>query len=517
MDGEEHKIAPQPTAETAGALKLIAKGAGLTFIGLAFSKAVSYLFRLIISRLGPDNYGLFSLGFGVFDIASTIALLGLSWGVLRFVPEYASQKRGKELADALNSSFLLALASSIFTATVLFLASGFIATSVFHDARLTAVLVIFALAIPFYNVEAVAISACRAFKRVEYEVIAKYFVENSLKLILASLAVFAGAGFLRVTGAFAAAIAFTSVVSLLLLNRLQPLLPSLAIPSRKSMGVLLDYSLPLMLSNVVWLFVAWSDTVFLGVFRTVGEVGVYNTALPTAALLLLAPVALEIAFKPITVELVASRKMKDFKRVFSSLTKWIFLLNLPILVFFVVFNVRVMRTLFGEPYAIAGLPLAILATGYFVNSLLNLGDDIMGAYNKTRKQLRNALAAAGLSVVLNLLLVPAYGIAGAAVATSVALMLYGVLSFSTAYKLLGFHPFSADFVKIIAAALAAAALAWVFAGLELLPSLAWSAAVGGVFIGAYCLALLMLVKMDADDLLIVDSVSRKVKTVFRIK
>jgi len=65
-------------------LRTIAKGAGIGFAGAMFGTAIGYLSRMVIARfLGPDEYGLISLGFAAMMIATTLSLMGLNSGVQR--------------------------------------------------------------------------------------------------------------------------------------------------------------------------------------------------------------------------------------------------------------------------------------------------------------------------------------------------------------------------------------------------------------------------------------------------
>jgi O-antigen/teichoic acid export membrane protein len=62
-------------------LRMIAKGAGIGFVGTAIGMGFGFLTRIVIARfLGPDEYGLISLGFAALNIAVIIGLLGLRTG-----------------------------------------------------------------------------------------------------------------------------------------------------------------------------------------------------------------------------------------------------------------------------------------------------------------------------------------------------------------------------------------------------------------------------------------------------
>ena len=64
----------------------VAKGAGIAFIGTAVGMLLAYISMLIIARfLGPEDYGLISLASAVTTIASTVVLVGMPEGIVRFV------------------------------------------------------------------------------------------------------------------------------------------------------------------------------------------------------------------------------------------------------------------------------------------------------------------------------------------------------------------------------------------------------------------------------------------------
>ncbi len=510
----ETAAASSPSQEASSALKLIVKGAGFSILGLAFSKVAAYLFRLIVARLGPDQYGVFAAGFSFFDIAVTLASLGIFWGVLRYVPEYSAKGQLAKVNSVLGTAFIFSAGAGVVAAAALFLSAGIVALQVFHDARVASVIAVLALAVPFYNLESVAVAACRAFKRIDYEVLVKHVAENALKLAFAALAIYLGFHFFGMIVAFAAAIVVSTIISLLVLHtRVHGIGRSLLVYDRRITSSLLRYSLPIMLSNSVWLLVAWSDTLFLGYFRSIEEVGIYNTALPTAGLLLVVPAALGVAFQPITFELLARKKREDFKRVYSVLTKWLFLFNLPVLAMFWTFPSQIITLLFGPEYAGAGIALALLSIGHFVSSLLNLGDTVMGAFNKTKWQFHNSALVAAVSLSLNLLLVPQFGVVGAAAAACASLVLYGVLSFYRSYSLLGFHPLSASLAKITACAAVAAFVAKVLSGLDLVSGVAWYLSVFAVYALLYC-ALVFSWAVDDDDRLVYDAAKKRLKSVF---
>ena len=97
---------------------------------------------------------------------------------------------------------------------------------------------------------------------------------------------------------------------------------------------------------------------------------------------------------------------------------------LPVVVLLAVAGDRLLITLFGSEFAGAYWPLLILALGQLANAGFGATGMLLNMTGFERDVTRVVAIAAGLNVVLNLALIPIFGVIGAAIATSVS---YGVL------------------------------------------------------------------------------------------
>ena len=79
-------------------LKKITKGAGIALIGIIVSKMLGYFYRILVARTDTEVYGLLSIGIAMFSLLSTVSLLGLNNGILRYVAFY----KGKEDQERRN-------------------------------------------------------------------------------------------------------------------------------------------------------------------------------------------------------------------------------------------------------------------------------------------------------------------------------------------------------------------------------------------------------------------------------
>ena len=118
----------------------IATGTGIVFIGIIISKILSYLYRLVIARIGANEYGLFSLGLGVTGIISSIALFGLHRGVLRYVSYYRGKEDFSKIKGVISSALKISFIASFVLGLALFLLSDFISVKYFHNMNLNSII-----------------------------------------------------------------------------------------------------------------------------------------------------------------------------------------------------------------------------------------------------------------------------------------------------------------------------------------------------------------------------------------
>lgn len=498
--------------QTENSLKILLKGAGFTFAGLIFSKAAFYVFRLLVARVGANEYGTFSIALTLFNIITMLGFLGVTTALLRFVPEYVAKKQTSMALGTIYSSLRIALIASLSLAFLMFITSNWLANNLFHAPSLLPVISILAIAVPFYCIGGVLLTTARAYGKMNYEILTKMFGESLIKLGLTIAFIFMGFGLfgisiaflLSIISSFVLAIYFVEfkVVSLFRKKNAAPHLEK----------ELLNFSLPIMLSGIIYLFIAWSDVLILGFYRGVTEVGSYNSALPTAALLITFPMALNSLFLPVMVPLLSKNLRKTASEVYSSMTKWVFLFSLPICLMFVLFSRQVLRVIWGGEYEVAAFSLQILAIGHLVYSLFYSSPDLLSALNKPKLVLQSMLISAIANVGLNLLLVPRMGMEGSAISTSIALSLYGIICSYHVWKNSGLQPLNAFYGKILLSAIVGIWLAY-FAFKELtIPSTHLFLVITGVlYLAAYFMMLLALKVFDRFDLRMIESIEGKTK------
>jgi O-antigen/teichoic acid export membrane protein len=196
---------------------------------------------------------------------------------------------------------------------------------------------------------------------------------------------------------------------------------------------LFKLSLPMLLSNSLFLILNWTDIIMLGLFKGEAEVGVYNIALKIAVLNAIILVGVNSIAMPKYAELFAKKEMNKLKIFVKQTTILVILLSLPIFLFILVFP-EFLLGLFGNEFLIGTQALLILTIGQAFSAFSSSSVSLL---NMTGKEIsaRNILIISVIfNMILNYVLIPIYGINGAAMATSTSTILWNVLAVIVLYR-----------------------------------------------------------------------------------
>ena len=189
-----------------------AGGTALVLIGTVSGLFLSFVSITIAARvLSKSDYGVFFLGFTVFNIAVVIASLGLPDGIARYIGFYKGKKIRPE--NIIFTSILVSLAFSILLASLIFYFSEGI-SGIFHTQKLSVVLRIFSLAVPFFVLLNVVASIFRGFGNVRFKVIFLDLIPNTLRVPLIVIVALLFPTLLYMTSFFALPIILSFILSL---------------------------------------------------------------------------------------------------------------------------------------------------------------------------------------------------------------------------------------------------------------------------------------------------------------
>jgi O-antigen/teichoic acid export membrane protein len=280
------------------------------------------------------------------------------------------------------------------------------------------------------------------------------FVGTPLTMLLSVILIASG---LALWGYIFAQFVSSCVVLLLLLGMVWKLTPhaarSVAGPLIPLERDVLSFSLAAFGIGTLEFFLGQLDKVLIGFYINAREVGIYAVA---SALVAFVPIALQSVnqiFSPTIADLYSRGDRELLGRLFQTLTKWVLLFTFPLATVLIVFAKPVVA-MFGSDY-VEGWP--VLAIGV-LGQLINCGTGSVGylllmSGNQARLVKIQGIVTVFM-ILINIILIPRWGIKGAAIGAAFATVSTNVLSLREVRSALGITPYNRGYLRVVPAVVA---------------------------------------------------------------
>ena len=119
-------------------------------------------------------------------------------------------------------------------------------------------------------------------------------------------------------------------------------------------------------------------------------------------------------------------KVGELSSIYKLVTRWLLICAIPISLVFIIFPKKVLL-LFGPEYLESAQILIILTMATLIQAFLGAAGPTLSMSGRTKLVLLNTIGAFIINILLNIFLIPRYGIVGAAWATFISLTLIGLV------------------------------------------------------------------------------------------
>ena len=455
-----------------------ARGTGLILVGVLVGQALEYGVRFALARgLGPDGFGAFSQARALFLSMAAFASLGLGLGVKRFVTHERHAGREALARRAYRDGSRATVVSSVAGGALLFALAEPLAEA-FRNPDLVAAIRVLAFGVPFFVGLEYITRVAEAFRSFRPSVVARFLLEPALRFVsMVSLLAF-GASLSVLFGALVASSAIAFVVAVILARRLDGLRETGDTAAPSQLGALLRFSLPLSMAGALFGFAERVDVLMIGLYRPEADVGLYAAASAISRIPLLLAAAMMPVFSTLAAEAVGRGDHAEIGRLLRLACRWMLIFALPLLVAATLYADGALGMLFGREYASAAPTLRWLVLAYTLPVLAGPVGLLLDALGKTHWSLGNMIVRTALNVALNAVLIPRWGISGAAIATCAALAITIVLLRLQLGGLMDLGRTYADWTRPLAVLAVAAAVS--FGVASSVPDIVLSSLVGGV-------------------------------------
>jgi len=442
-----------PSAYTRG-IRATAAGGAILAAGSLFEAGGRFVIAFLLARLlGAEQYGLYNLAISAALLTSGIASFGMESTLVRYVAMLVRQEDNDGLWGALQIGIGLSFLVSVLLGIGLYILAEPLAIHVFHSPELMPLLQLLSITVPFLTLSNVLVGAAHGFKKMEYSAVAQNFVQLLIRLCL--VLIFSMLGL----NAFLTVIAFgisdiAASLTLVYLLRRQLVWRRPQQGARRDVREILSFSLPLWLSGLLLKFRKNLQTILLGALSTVTNVGVFALVSKINLIGHVSYRSLVASVKPVIAEMYVQEEWAQMGGLYQTATRWTFMTNLPMFLVMLLIPEAIL-SIFGASFVGGATALIILALADLVNAGTGICGSIIDMTGYTRLKLMNSVLAIVLAVACNVLLIPHWGVLGAAAATFLATATINVLRVVEVWFLFRLLPYNWSFLKPTLVGLAA--------------------------------------------------------------
>jgi len=407
-------------------------------IGILYRVLLLFLTNLILARvLGAKLYGIWSLNFVIMTIVNAIGLMGLDQGLSRFIGKYQGEEKIEKVIDTVNTGIVLVLIVSLLSSFLLFFLSSFI-SKLFNINDLSWMLKIISFTLIPAALVGIIGSIFQGYENIKISRIINSFVPSSFWMFaVILLLLIKKINFLNIYLAYLISTWLSAGVALIFLiqnfsqRRISISLKSVFNSVKKMLGSLLSFCTPLLLFNLLTLIREFTDTFLIGYFLGTYEVGIYQVAFRIARLVPFLFLGTRDIFTPlISKKLVKDNYNKDsINELYLRTTKWLFAPTL-LIIFTIMMFPDFFLTLFGGEFLQSSSSLKLLLWAYFIYGVVGPVDSLNVALGSTKFIAGYTLLGAITSIIFNLLLIPRFGVEGAAISAFLSILLIKIISVS---------------------------------------------------------------------------------------
>ncbi|MQA86950.1 MAG: oligosaccharide flippase family protein [Streptosporangiales bacterium] len=443
-------------------LRGLARRGSLSVVSAGASAVFNFLLVIVVTRgVDKDEAGVFFSVTSLFLLVETVARLGTTTGLVYFIARFrALDERGKIRACLRVALTPVVVASA--AAAVLLLVFAPQAAEVLvrgdpgHTAAFLRVLAVF---LPVAAVYDALVAATRGYKNIKVTAYFENIGRPLTQLLLVGLVVVAGASAL-LAPAWVVPYLPAGVLAWLWLRRLlredDPPAPERSpAPGRPEKaglaGEFWRFTAPRTLANIAQMALQRLDIVLVGALRGPAEAAIYAAATRFLVVGQLGNQAIAFVIQPRLSELLARHDMAETGAVYRISTGWLVTIAWPLYLVSAALAPLILLV-FGEGYSGGTVVMVILSLAMLVATGCGMVDTVLVMAGRTTWHLGNVLLALAVNVTLDFLLIPDYGVLGAAVAWAVAIAVNNLLPLAEVLLGLRLHPFGAG--MFTAAALA---------------------------------------------------------------
>jgi len=413
--------------------KLI-RGSLIIFIGNIIFRIGGYVYRFLMAMLlGPTMYGVLGLTLPFQGIFQTLSAGGLPPAIAKYVAEYNVVDETDMARQTIYTALKIMVFLGIFFGVLMvFVVAPWLAYGYLGKPVALVPLQIVGLITPFSVIVGAFRGAFQGVYKMEYILYTRAIEQLGMILFATAFVLIGlstvGALWGTVLGYSLAAVSAVYIFKFHMAKYIPEASDDFVFTFRdelKLAGMLVKFSIPVIVTAIAEMLIYNICTIVMGKFLTLEYIGFFTAADPIARLPLMISISVATTILPASSEAFKIKDQVMLEKYVSESYKYSLLFVVPMCIGIALFAVPVLRVCyFTNPEYVAGASaLAILSIGMTFYSIFAISTSIVQGIGNPRIPMYILIGGAVATGVLNWIMVPTLGIAGGALATTMACLL----------------------------------------------------------------------------------------------
>ena len=375
---------------------------------------------ILTKFLGTYDFGIWIQILATVSLLQPFVHLGLGSAIVRFLPA----KEKEKIVEGLFTVIFVAFLSGLALCLILILIYKSVPMSLLKDFSPN----IFIIVLPIIILESLTSLAINSFRILgqikRYSIV--ILLENLIEIVLIFLLVSSGYGLIGALFSVLISRTITFCIILILLIKYA----GFAFPNFSLISPFLSYSLPFIPFAFFSIIIDTSDRYIIGFYLGPTPVGIYSAASSIGGIVAIFLAFISYVLGPTVSKSFDNSKIEEVKNYLAYSWKYILMLSIPSAFGLSVLGKPLLNALTTPEFVTAGqIIIPFTALSMILNSANGIFGQVIQLYKVTRIFPIAFAAAAVVNLVLNLILVPLFGIVGAAIATLSAYVVVSIIIF----------------------------------------------------------------------------------------
>ena len=379
---------------------------------------LGFLIRIVLARkLSIEDFGLFYAVLAFLIPVGLLKNLGINRAIIKFIPEFQARGEWGRIKESIHWAIIVSIGTSLITVTVFYLLSDWLGDVFFKIDKagpfFRMMLLYFLISTlggvfsSFFNgLKKAFLLSSRAVLINLLILAAIYLVDNLNMRLLAFIHI----------GAEGLILLFFILMFFLVFDYLN----TSSSMSVKGLKTLFSYGLPATTTPVVNKIFGRLDMIVLTYFKSLNEVGVYGAAQPFARLFAIVGSSVGKMIFPYSSEISSLGEKGTLNHMIGQLQRLFLFLLAPVAVFFIVFCGDLLSLLFGGQFEEGSWAVRLLVVGGFIHTLTIINVNVLNGTGHPLKVTKLVALNSSVNIAGNILLIPFWGIEGAAASTLIS-------------------------------------------------------------------------------------------------